>query len=268
MWWDGPSLSEFRSALSRNLIEVLARAFAVIQVGGLQGTGPERGRNFEQLFYGVCDRWGVSLIERAGGRSVGGQRSASGFAHEVDAATRGSQIATHWELKHLSGNPSKNDFLIFNGKGLDFLQGHEDAAVKTPLYRFFLTGTNVADECRYYAALWGISVIEPDRLPIPLLYEAVVKGGAQALSPADCQVVRDILTWGFRPLQSVITELANWCIGLPGSSSCGDSGRRSAQEVVDIQEQIGKDIFDFLDDKHPDWLDNLAETTWDELGGW
>jgi hypothetical protein len=266
MWWERPPLLGFCPRCPRNLVEVIARAFAIVQVGGLHGSGPERGRNFERLFYALCERRGLLLTEKAGGRSVGGQRSSSGFAHEVDAATRGPQFATHWELKHLTNSPNKNDFLIFNGKGLDFLQGHDQSAVKTPLVRFFLTGTNVSDECRRYAAFWGISIIEPDRLPLPLLYESVARGGASVLSGADCSAIKDLLPRGFRSLQDSIGDLARRTAQLERSNST--VAPHWSGEIVDIQEQIGAEMFDYLDKMQMDWLDELAEVAWAEIGGW
>ena len=267
MWWNRPPLLGFRPLFSPGVLGLLARAFAVVQVGGVQGTGPERGRNFEQAFYRLCDRSGVLLSERAGGRSVGGQYSGSGLNHEIDAATRGSQFATVWELKHLTTSPEKNDLLIFNGKGLDFLYGHEGHAASNPLYSFFVSGTNVTDECRYFAALWGISIIEPDRLPLPLLYSAVATGGAAVLTVPSCMVVQNLVPWGFRSLQNAVSELASWCAAPPKKNSAR-ALTVSAREVVDAQEQIGANVFDYLDDEFPGWLDDLAEVTWLELGGW
>src|SRR4051794_27433972 len=106
-----------------SLIEMIARAFAVVEVGGLRGIGAERRRAFERLFYAACDRRGIQVAERAGARSVRAQRSASGLAHEVGAATRTAACISHWELKHLTDEVPKNDLLVFNGKGLDFLYG-------------------------------------------------------------------------------------------------------------------------------------------------
>lgn len=268
MWWNSPPTTEYLPLVGSNLIEVIARAYAIVQVGGVYGTGPERGRNFERLFYKLCDRWQVNLTERAGARSVGGQGSASGLKHEVDAAGRGSQVATHWELKYLTRAPTKNDFLIFNSKGLDFLQGHDESSAKLPLYRFFLTGTNVEDECRYFGALWGITIIEPDRLPLPLVYESVIRHGAGLFKDADRRAVRDILPLGFRPLQRIIGDLAEWCERQSERCKCGEAGRLFAKAIVDLQEQIGGAISDCLDEGYPDWLDNLAEDTWREIGGW
>jgi hypothetical protein len=264
MWWDQPPLQGFRLNCPRNLIDVIARAFAVVQVGGLHGTGPERGRNFEHLFYALCRRRGLILTETAGARSVGGQYSASGFAHEVDAASRSARFATHWELKHLTASPQKNDFLIFNGKSLDFLLGHSASAVTTPLLRFFLTATNVNDECRRFAAFWGISIIEPDRLPLVLLYECVIRGGAVLLSGAERQAVNTLLPEGFRSLQDSISDLARHT----GDRNCIIDARRRVAEIIDIQEQMGAQMLDYLDEAQVDWLDELAELTWKEVGGW
>src|SRR5688572_23573301 len=102
MWWTCPRASDDAPILTPNILDLVARVYAIAEVGGVGGIGPERGRNFEQLFYKICDRFGVRLTERAGGRSVAGQRSASGFRHEVDGASRAASATTYWELKHLS----------------------------------------------------------------------------------------------------------------------------------------------------------------------
>src|SRR5258708_38763632 len=108
MWWDQPRLKEYPPLLPFNILDVTARAYAVIEVGGLKGYGPERGRNFEKLFYSICDGRSVHLCEKAGSKTLAQQRSASGFAHEVDGATKSVEHLTHWELKHLTTDLDKN----------------------------------------------------------------------------------------------------------------------------------------------------------------
>src|SRR5262245_61337184 len=66
MWWNQPRLRDFPPLLPDNILDVAVRSYAVAEVGGLSGYGPERGRNFEKLFYGICDRRGVHLTEKAG----------------------------------------------------------------------------------------------------------------------------------------------------------------------------------------------------------
>jgi hypothetical protein len=268
MWWKSPKLGDFEPIFPDNVLEVLVRSHAIVEVGELSGTGPERGRNFEQLFYSMCDRQGIHLSERAGARSVAGQYSASGFAHEVDGATHGFSFNTHWELKHLSSLLPKNELLIFNGKGLDFLQGVSPMFSRTPLLRFLLSGANIRDECRYYGVLWGITVIEPGRLPFPLIYEAVARNCAGAISDSDRDAVRHQVPWAFRPLQSVLSELSKWCVDGSEKSACGSAAIHRARELIDMQEQIGGDILDSLEDYFPDWVDEVAQETWRETGGW
>lgn len=268
MWWLRPLQRGFPALLPENLLDLVARTYSLVEVGGLNGCGAQRGRNFEQLFYDLCDRRGIHLSERAGARTVAEGRSASGLPHEVDGATRTVEYITHWELKHLSRGVPKNELLIFNGKGLDFLQGTRRPAAHKPVLRFLLSGASVRDECRYFAVVWGIMIIEPFRLPLPLLYEAVARGAAVCLSPAECDVVRERVYWACRPLQSVVTELHEWSSALSGPSPCGPGALRISKEVLDVQEQIGATVVDYLDEHHHDWLDDAAEETWHAVGGW
>jgi hypothetical protein len=136
------------------------------------------------------------------------------------------------------------------------------------MLRFLLSGASVRDECRYFSVQWGIMIIEPFRLPLPLLYEAVARGAAECLTPAECDAVRDRVYWACRPLQNALEELHEWGSGPSRPTRCGPDALRIAKEVSDIQEQIGATVLDYLDEHHPDWIDDAAEETWDGVGGW
>jgi hypothetical protein len=246
---------------------VLVRAYAIVEVGGVGGVGPERGRNFERLFYKICDRLGVHLTEKAGGRSVAGQRSTSGFAHEVDAATRAASATTYWELKHLSSPLEKNELLIFNGKALDYLYDARPLFRTAPLLRFLLSGRNIRDDCRVFAIQWGITVIEPGRLVIPFLYEALARGFSARLSSADREAISELAPWACRSLQSVLQDVASRCDIGRRSTTAGSVSRR-AKEVIEMQEQMGQDILDSIEEQYPDWVNDLAQEVWTEVGGW
>jgi hypothetical protein len=267
MWWSQPRLKDFPPLLPDNILDVAALAFAVVEVGGLTGYGPERGRDFEKLFYRVCDRRGVYLTERAGSRSLASQRSASGFGHEVDGATRALECITHWELKHLTSELAKNELLVFNGKGMDFLYGSDPLYARIPFRRFLLSGSDVGAESRLYSVQWGIMLIEPGRLPLPLLYEAVARGAGRLLSEHDRAAVRSLVVWACRPLQDALKEINEWTAG-SAQTRCGPLANRHAREVIAIQEQIGLDVIDCLAEQYPDWIDVAAKAIWDEVGGW
>ena len=266
MWWTRQRSSDAAPLLPSNVLNLLVRVYAIVEVGGVGGSGPERGRNFEQLFYKICDRLGVHLTERAGGRSVAGQRSTSGFAHEVDGATRAASATTYWELKHLSSPLEKNELLIFNGKGLDYLHDASPLFRNAPLLRFLLSAGNIRDDCRVYGVQWGITIIEPDRFVVPLIYEAMVRGLAPSLSAADQTAVRLLAPWACRPLQLVVTDFAARCA--PNAKLIPTSVSRRAREIIDMQEQIGRDVLDHIEEQYPDWVNDLAQSVWDEVGGW
>jgi hypothetical protein len=269
MWWDKPRRIGYRSVFGDDrVLDIVARAFAVVEVGGISGSGPARGRQFEQIFYDLCDRRGVRLSERAGARTVAGQTSASGLHHEVDGATRSVTCLTHWELKHLSTPVPKNELMIFNGKGLDFLHGSAAPVARTPVFRFLLSGGDVRDECRALAILWGISVIEPRRLPLALLCEAVARGGEDFLSRAEVEAVQYRALWGCRSLQDAIAGLSRWISGEVQLGGYGPTATLQAKEILDIQEQLGRSILDWLDEESPDWIEDAAEQTWNLVGGW
>ena len=267
MWWEQPRLKEFPQLLPNNILDVLARAFSVVEVGGLSGSGPERGRNFERLFYRLCLRRGINLCEKAGSFTLAQQRSASGFAHEVDGATRSVENVTHWELKHLTTQLEKNELLVFNAKGMDFLYGSDEFFAKIPMLRFLLSGWNVGEKSRAYATLWGIMLVEPGRFPLPLLYEAVARDAHVCLVPRVRDSIRGNLLWACRPLQRVLRDLECWGNGM--SLTCaGPRATRRAREVLAMQDALGVSVSDYLAEIDPDWIDEIANETWNEVGGW
>lgn len=269
MWWTCPrTVAGFKPLLPANLLDVLLRACAVVEVGGVAGTGPARGRNFESLFYSICERRRLCLSEKAGSRTLGGRASASGFGHEVDGASRAVAASTMWELKHLNSSLEKNELLIFNGKGLDFLQGGDTLTARMPLLRFLLSGSNIRDDCRRFAVLWGITVIEPDRFPLPLIYEAAARGIVRNLSTADEDVIRFRVPWAFRSLQTAVADLAQRVADQSAGRAPAMVLNRRVSELLDVQEQLGIDVLDSLDESWPDWLDDIAQETWNEVGGW
>src|SRR5215469_16007259 len=138
MWWTRPRRKDFPPLIPDNVLDIVVRSHALVEVGGLTVKGPERGRQFENVFYKLCGRRGLHLCERAGSRTLAEQRSASGFMHEVDAATRSIRCITDWELKHLSSPLEKKELLVFHGKALDFLMGSTLGIARIPLFRFLL----------------------------------------------------------------------------------------------------------------------------------
>ena len=135
--------------------------------------GPLRGREFEQMFCRYCDRLDIPLSERPGSSTLSGARSGSGAEHESDAVVAWSDLAVHLELKHITQEVGKNDVCIFNQKGLDFLAAGGEEVRRRPLYRILMSGGTVSPSARRLALQWGISVVEPKRLPFLELFRRV-----------------------------------------------------------------------------------------------
>jgi hypothetical protein len=145
--------------------------FAVVQYWEpFPVSGPQRGRLFEALFYRYCRQRGLALTEKAGSHTLRRQYSASGFRHESDAVIVKPELTVHLELKYLSQELTKNDLMVFNQKGLDFLASTSASLRRLPLYRILLSGSLLTPQARRFALQWGILVIEPERMPLLLLH--------------------------------------------------------------------------------------------------
>jgi hypothetical protein len=132
--------------------------------------GAERGRCFEDALYTFCERQRFGLSERAGSRTLCNTTSASGLRHESDGVIACADMILHMETKHLTEQVSKNDLMIFNQKGLDFVLTGDPRLRSRPLYRLFLSGSPLSREARRFSVLWGIITVEPDFMPLPILH--------------------------------------------------------------------------------------------------
>jgi hypothetical protein len=87
------------------------------------------------------------------------------------------------------------------------------------------------------------------------------------LSGADKEAICRLAPWACRSLQAVIQDLASRC-STNGRRTINAPIARRAKEVVEMQEQIGKDMLDSIEEQYPDWVNDLAQEVWTEVGGW
>src|SRR5207237_463047 len=142
----------------RALYALTLDLFALVQHWQPEVSGADRGRLFESILYRYANARQLPLSEQAGARTIRGVRSASGFMHENDAVLAFVDFTVHCELKHLSGEVSKNDLLIFNQKGMDYFLAEGRTLRSLPFYRVILSGGLVAPAARRFAVQWGILV--------------------------------------------------------------------------------------------------------------
>lgn len=260
MWWRAPALRGFDALLPACLLELVAQSYVLIATE-LPAPGPDAGRLFEQAFYRLGARSGMQLCETAGSRSLFKFRTASGYAHELDCSLAGVAGLSAWELKHVGGFVPKNELLIFNSKTFDYYQSFDRFHSAIPLYRLLLTTGHVEPECRRYGACGGIILVDPFRLPMPLLHEAI-RHGLTDLSRPDAHDALQALRWACRPLQNVVCDLcrqAGQGLRHPGSRSTA---------VVELQVKLSRIVAERLQQEFPDWEDELLQQSWRATGGW
>jgi hypothetical protein len=239
------------------LYKLVADMFAIVQHWELCATGPARGRTFENIFCRYCDYRHLSLTERAGARTLRHGRSASGFAHETDAVIGTPSTTVHLELKYLASPLVKNELLIFNQKGMDFLLGTEDCIRRAPFYRVLLSGEILTPEARRFALQWGIIVIEPDRLPLLMVHELAGR------------LVPNLLRVDLSSQDEIWTEMPK--LLSPLHAKIGEFSRISSQGVQTmrrfredraldfLQRVVGDHYWMALDMSDPQWLERRYE---------
>jgi len=227
--------------------------FAMVRHWSPDISGPGRGRALEQLFYRYCEFRHLALTERAGSRTFRSFRSASGLQHETDGVIAGGDIGVHLELKYLVGSLGKNELLIFNQKGIDFLLGLSDKERKRPIYRVLLSGNDISDEARVFAMQWGIVLVEPNIFPLLMLHQLASRI-IPKISGVDVSTQDEI--WKLVPKLIVPLQERIEAIGLvpqgrghfPGEYFC----RRTLET---IQRRAGERYWAAIDEFAPTWIE-------------
>jgi hypothetical protein len=98
--------------------------------------------------------------------------AASGLRHETDLLIEYEDRLYVFEDKCVFNVP-KNELLIFNQKCLDFWIRFVQLDETRPLYRVFVSKTNLEYPLREFAYMWNVILIEPDLLPIPTILEVL-----------------------------------------------------------------------------------------------
>ena len=241
------------------LYQLVADLFSLVQYWRPAVLGAQRGRLLEQLLYRYADARQLPLSERAGARTVRGVRAASGFMHESDAVLSFPDFTVHCELKYLSGELSKNDLLIFNQKGIDFLLAEDRTIRRLPFYRVILSGGLLSPAARRFAVQWGIVVIEPDRLPFLVLHDLCGRfvPTLRNVSLEAQQEIWDELPLLLTPLQMRLDRMCRLLAA--GEEECIVGEYRLRWAIETAQREIGDFLWDALDEHNPAWLEDRFE---------
>lgn len=94
--------------------------------------------------------------------------SASGLRHQTDLLIESDGALFLFEVK-CGKNVKRNDLLLFNQKCLDYWIRFVQMDNAKPLYRIFVSKSNLEYPLREFAYMWNIILVEPDLLPIPTI---------------------------------------------------------------------------------------------------
>jgi hypothetical protein len=241
------------------LYDLALDLFALVQFWQPTSAGAERGRLFEKLLYRYANTHQLPVSEQAGSRTVRRVRSASGFRHENDAVLAFPEFTVHFELKHLTEELSKNELLIFNQKGIDYLLAEGRALRSLPLYRIILSGGLLSPAARRFAVQWGILAIEPDRLPFLILHELCGRL-VPPLSNISLQTQNDLWEEVPRlivPLQHRLVRIGRL---IQTGEECVVGDYRLNWAIDHAQRILGDYYWDALDEHNPRWLEERYES--------
>ncbi len=238
--------------------------FSIIQYWQPMVSGIEKGREFEKLLQRYSAYRHYALSEKSGSRTIRGQQSASGFMHENDAVIKFPELTIHFEMKHLTTELGKNDLLIFNQKGLDYLAGDNRSLRSRPFYRILLSGHRVSAAARRFALQWGILVIEPDRLPLLTLHELAgyTIPNLDFLSVEIHNEIWEEVPHLVVPLQTRVRQMAQ----LLDQDGEIIGSHRIDRMINYLQKEVGDEYWMALDDlDRPNWLEERFELLEPEL---
>lgn len=222
----------------------------------------DRGRLFESVLYRYCRARRLTLTETAGSRTIRRVASASGFRHESDGVIATPDVTVHLELKHISEELGKNELLVFNQKGFDFLAADNASFRSKPLYRVVVSGGPLKPEARRFAAQWGILVIEPDRLPLLVLHWLSgrevphLHWVEEETQRSIWQEVPHMVT----PLQERVARLSG---AIGGDAEIISSHR--VERVMKHQREVGDHYWMAVEEANPTWLEDQYDGLHREL---
>jgi hypothetical protein len=172
----------------------------------------ERGTRWERQVAAHAAALGLAGETQPGGCSFLGRASLSGLPHQLDAVIGCQDAIVLGEWKAYRGTIPKNELLRFKAVSDDYYLSLGAHSPGRPILRIFGGTGTITTELRRYGALWGITLIDPDLWPAPVLASArTTWPGPSDPHPVD----RRQLRWLSRPLQRTLSRQPNGSYLLP-----------------------------------------------------
>lgn len=135
------------------------------------------GHVWQNWAYSMIISAGSSQVQGPGSLHLYGYPSASGIPHELDAAGI-SDVAVVLEAKDQAQPLTKYQVDSFDGRTFDYFEGCVLNGFRLPIYRVIWSTGTTEGPVRRYAALKGIIIVGPDRVPLPTLIAAAERWDA------------------------------------------------------------------------------------------
>ena len=171
----------------------------------IDGSGPVRGRLWEQRVADHLASHGVPSEPLPGGYSIFGHVSMSTLKHQIDGTLECSDAIVIGEWKAFKDKLPKNELLRFKAATDDYFMALGSDAPSRPVIRIFGGIGEATDAIRAYAYLHGIALIERGRWPVPVLIANKAFNPASDY-PGPGAADRKHLGWAVRPMQRVLVS--------------------------------------------------------------
>jgi hypothetical protein len=135
------------------------------------------GLTWQDWAYRMMTSLGSRKTQGPGSLHLFGYPSASGMAHELDAAGI-LDVPVVLEAKDQAQGVSKEHVDSFDGRTLDYFEGAVQHGFTSALYRMMWSTKAIDVQVRRYAARRGIILVGPDKVPLPSLLAAASRWDA------------------------------------------------------------------------------------------
>ena len=224
---------------------------------------PVEWRAWEQAIGDLLRRPQLPNRQRAGMTTLFSVQAASGIAHELDAVAAGGDTVIVVECKAQTSGVAKADAALFHEKTLDFFYAMPRHFRTERWWRVIASSTPVSNSVRAFCMSLGLVLIDPSRLPLPVLLRVASRPGADmCLREALLQDLVRLAEHAVLPLQDKWRYHADVNEMRVQPATMSPDG---IQGLLWLQEELGSDILDLYDLHHPGTLECRADVLLREL---